>query len=132
MNKIFTNFLNLKKLKRYLKYASKRAIFDERFNETIRNLVQKSVFEKIDANWIDVLKLVTMNYNNRVHFTINTCETFSRKNESVVEENLTDKKVRSSPKFEVAELVRTAEKKENFSKGDIRVGVTNCKQPKKL
>ena len=40
------------------------AVFAEKFNRTIRDLLKKTVFEKGDGNWIDVLPTITKQYNN--------------------------------------------------------------------
>ena len=45
-NKMFIEFLKLNDIKRYSRYTSKGAVFAERFNRTIRDLLKKPVFEK--------------------------------------------------------------------------------------
>ena len=65
--KIFQEFLNKNNIKFYSRNTSVGAIFAERFNRTIRDLLKKPVFEKRDGNWIDVLPNITKQYNNRVH-----------------------------------------------------------------
>ena len=37
------------------------AVFAERFNHTIRDLLKRVVFEKGDGNWIDVLSTIQNN-----------------------------------------------------------------------
>ena len=44
MFKIFKEFLNRKNIKRYLQYTSRGAVFDERLNKTIRNLLKSVSF----------------------------------------------------------------------------------------
>ena len=51
VNKIFNEFLNNNNIKRYSRYTDKGAVFAERFNRTIRNLIKKPVFEKGRADW---------------------------------------------------------------------------------
>ena len=58
-NNIFQDFLNKNNIKLYSRTSSYGAVFAERFNLTIRNLLKRSVFEKGDANWIDVLPTIT-------------------------------------------------------------------------
>ena len=66
-NKMFNEFLKLNDIKRYSRYTSKGAVFAERFNRTIRDLLKKPVFEKGNANWIDELQSITNIYNNKIH-----------------------------------------------------------------
>ena len=66
-NNIFQDFLNKNDIKHYSRNSSYGAVFAERFNRTIRDLLKKVVFEHGDANWIDVLQSITKQYNNRVH-----------------------------------------------------------------
>ena len=46
------------------------AVFAERFNRTIEVLLERPVFEKSDGNWVDVLLLLTKQYNIRTHTSI--------------------------------------------------------------
>ena len=48
-NKIFQDFLNKNNIKIYSRNSSYAAVFAERFNRTIRDLLKKIVFEKVDA-----------------------------------------------------------------------------------
>ena len=54
-NNIFQDFFNKNNVKLYSRNSSYGAVFAERFNRTIRDLLKKIVFERGDANWIDVL-----------------------------------------------------------------------------
>ena len=54
-------------MKIYSRNTSLGAVFAEKFNGTIRDLLKRPVFEKGDGNWIDVLPTITKQYNNRVH-----------------------------------------------------------------
>ena len=58
-NNIFQDFLNKNDIKHYSRNTSVGAVFAERFNRTIRDLLKKPVFEKGNANWIDVLPTIT-------------------------------------------------------------------------
>ena len=68
-NKIFQDFLTKNNIKIYPRNASLGAVFAERFNRTIRELLKRPVFEKGDGIWIDVLPTKTKQYNNRIHST---------------------------------------------------------------
>ena len=66
-NIIFQDFLNKNNIELYSRNSPYGAVFAERFNRTIRDLLKKPVFEKGDGNWIDVLPTITKQYNNRIH-----------------------------------------------------------------
>ena len=119
-NNIFQDFLNKNNIKLYSRNSSYGAVFAERFNRTIRNLLKKIVFENGDGNWIDVLQTITKQYNNRVHTSTKLTQTQAslKKNEGYVYKNLLDKRKKIKPKYEIRDLVRTADLKKTFSKGD--------------
>ena len=58
-NNIFQDFLNKTDIKLYSRNTSLGAVFAERFNRTIRDLLKRPVFEKGDGNWIDILPVIT-------------------------------------------------------------------------
>ena len=63
-NNIFQDFLIKNDIKLYSRNSSYGAVFAEKFNRTIRDLLKKIVFVKSDANWIDVISTITKQYNN--------------------------------------------------------------------
>ena len=119
-NNIFQDFLNKNNIKLYSRNSSYGAVFAERFNRTIRDLLKKIVFEQGDAKWIDILPTITKQYNNRIHSSIKLTPTQAslKKNEGYVYKNLLDKRKKIKPKYEIGDLVRTADLKKTFSKGD--------------
>ena len=66
-NNIFQDFLSRNNIKLYSRKSFVGAVFAERFNRTIRDLLKEIVFEHGDANWIDVLPTITKQGNNRIH-----------------------------------------------------------------
>ena len=66
-NNIFQDFLNKNNIKLYSRNSSYGGVFAERFNRTIRDLLKKIVFERCDANWIDIIPTITKQFNNRIH-----------------------------------------------------------------
>ena len=119
-NNIFQDFLNKNNIKLYSRNSSYGAVFAERFNRTIRDLLKKVVFEQGDAKWIDLLPTITKQYNNRIHSSTKLTPTQAslKKNEGYVYKNLLDKRKKIKPKYEIGDLVRTADLKRTFSKGD--------------
>ena len=117
---IFQDFLIKNKINFYSRNSSYGAVFAERFNRTIRDLLKKIVFEQGDAKWIDILPTLTKQYNNKVHSStkLTPIQASLRKNEGYVYKNLLDKRKKVTPKFQVNDLIRTADIKKTFSKGD--------------
>ena len=64
-NNIFQSFLNNNK-KHYYRITDKGAVFAERFNRSIRDLLKRPVFERGESNWIDGLPIITKQYCNRI------------------------------------------------------------------
>ena len=119
-NNIFQDFLNKNNIKLYSRNTELGAVFAERFNRTIRDLLKKIVFERGDANWIDVLPIITKQYNIRIHSStkLSPKDASLKKNEGYVYKHLLDKRKKIKPKFQINDLVRTAHLKKTFSKGD--------------
>ena len=119
-NNIFQDFLNKNNIKLYSRNSSYGAVFAEIFNRTIRFLIKRPVFEKGDGSWIDILQTITKQYNNRVYSStkLSPKDAFLKKNEGYVYKNLLDKRKKVKPKFQINDLVRTADLKKTFSKSD--------------
>ena len=119
-NNIFQDYLNKNNIKLYSRNTELGAVFAERFNRTIRDLLKRPVFEKGGGNWIDVLPTITKQYNNKTHSSTKLTPTQAslKKNKGYVYKNLLDKREKVKPKYEIGDLVRTAYLKKTFSKGD--------------
>ena len=119
-NNIFQDFLNKNNIKLYSRNSSYGAVFAERFNRTIRDLLKRPVFEKGDGNWIDVLPTITNQYNNRINSStkLSPKDASLKKNEGFVYRKLLDKRNKIKPKFQINDLVRVADVRKTFSKGD--------------
>ena len=119
-NNIFQDFLNENNINLYSRNSSYGAVFAERFNRTIRDLLKKPVFEKGDAKWVDILPTITKQYNNKVYSStkLSPIQASSKKNEGFVYRNLIDKRNKIKPKYKLGDLVRTADLKKTFSKSD--------------
>ena len=117
---ILKDFLNKNNIKLYSRNTSLGAVFAERFNRTIRDLLKKIVFEHGDANWIDVLPKITKQDNNRLHSStkLSPIQASLKKNDGFIYKNLLDKRKKIKPKFQINDLVRTADLRKTFSKGD--------------
>ena len=91
---IFQDFPNKIIIKIYSTNTPSGAVFAERFTRTIRNLLKQVVFEKSNANWIDILPTKTKQYINRIHSStkLTPIQASLKKNEGYVYNNLLDKK----------------------------------------
>ena len=119
-NIIFQDFLNKNNIKLHSRNTSLGAVSAERLNRTIRDLLKKPVFEKSDGNWIDGLPKITKQYNNKVHSStkLTPIQASLKKNEGYVYKILIEKRKKIKPKFQINDLVRVADLKRTFSKGD--------------
>ena len=132
-NNIFQDFLNKNNIKLYSRNTSYGAVFAERFNRTIRDLLKRPVFERGDGNWIDVLQTITNQYNNKVHSStkLTPIQASLKKNEGYVYKNLLDKRNKIKLKFQINDLVKTADLK-NVQNRIQQIGVTNYIKLQKL
>ena len=119
-NGIFQTFLKNNNIKPYSRNSSIGALFAERLNKSMRNLLKKFAFDRRVANWIDALPTITKQCNNRIHSSTKLYRTQAslKKNKRFVCIKLLDKRKKLKPKFQVNDLVRTAVLKRTFSKGD--------------
>ena len=118
-NIMFQDFLNKNNVEIYSRNSSYFAVFAERFNRTVRDLLKRPVFEKGDGNWIDVLPTITKQYNNRIHSStkLTPIQASLKTNEGFAHKKFLDKRKKVKPKFQLNDLVRTTDLKKTFTKG---------------
>ena len=119
-NSIFQNFIKLKNIRLYSRFTDKGPSIAERFIRTIRRLLKKPVFEKGNANWVSELSSVIKQYNNTIHHSIKMTPNQASKKakERKVYSIFRDRRFRQQPKLKLGQLVRTADIKRVFCKGD--------------
>ena len=78
------------------------------------------MFEKGNADWLSELPSVIKKYNNSIHSStkMTPIQASKKSNEKAVFDNLRDSRQKQRPKFTLGDLVRTADIKKVFSKGD--------------
>ena len=83
-------------------------------------MLKKPVFEKGNADWLSELPSVIKQYNNTIHSSVKMTpiQASKKSNEKLVYSNLQDKRKILNPKYKLGQLVRTADIKRVFSKGD--------------
>ena len=69
---------------------------------------------------LDVISTITKQYINKIHSStkLTPIQASLKKNEGYVYKNLLDKRKKVKPKFQRNNLVRTADLRKTFSKGD--------------
>ena len=119
-NSIFQNFLKSKNIHHYSRFTDKGPSIAERVIRTVRNLLKKPIFEKGKSDWISELPSIVKKYNNTIHHStkMTPIQASKKSNEKLVYSNLQDKRSKLNPKFKLGQLVRTADIKKVFSKGD--------------
>ena len=119
-NSIFQNFLKSKSIHHYSRYTDKGPSIAERVIRTVRNLLKKPVFEKGNADWLSELPSIIKQYNNTIHHSIKMkpIDSSKKSNQKLVYNNLKDDREVLKPKFNISQIVRTADIKRVFSKGD--------------
>ena len=119
-NSIFQNLLKSKNIQHYSRYTDKGPSIAERVIRTIRNLLKKPVFLAGNADWVSELPSVIKQYNNTFHHSIKMkpIDASKKSNEKLVYNNLKDDRDKQLPKYKLGQLVRTADIKRVFSKGD--------------
>ena len=119
-NSIFQNFLKSKNIHHFSRFTDKGPSIAERVIRTVRNLIKKPVFEKGNADWVTELPSVIKQYNNTFHHSIKMkpIDASNKSNQKLIDNNLKDDREVREPKFKLGDLVRTADIRKVFSKGD--------------
>ena len=119
-NSIFQIFIKNKTIHHYSIFTDKGPSIAERVIRTVRNLLKKPVFEKGKADWLSELPSVIKKNNNTIHHStkMKPIDASKKSNEKLVYSNLQDKRKILNPKYKLGQLVRTADIKHVFSKGD--------------
>ena len=109
-----------KNIHHYSRFTDKGPSIAERVIRTLRSLLKKPVFEKGNADWLSELSSVIKQYNNTIHHSIKMTpnQASQKSNEKTVYSNLQDKREKQTPKYKLGQLIRTADIKKVFSKGD--------------
>ena len=109
-----------KNIQPYSRFTDKGPSIAERVIRTVRNFVKKPVFERGKADWLSELPTVIKQYNNTNHHSIKMTpnQASKKSNETKVFSNVKDKSEIQKPKYKLCQLVRTADIKKVFSKGD--------------
>ena len=119
-NSIFQKFLKSKNIQHYSRFTEKGPSIAERVFRTVRNLLKKPIFLAGNADWLNELPSVVKQYNNTIQHSIKMkpIDASKKSNQKLVFDNRRDDRQKQKPKFHLSQLVRTADIKKVFSKGD--------------
>ena len=119
-NSIFQNFLKSKNIHHYSRFTDKGPSIAERAIRILRNLLKKPVFERGKPDWLSELPSVIKQYNITVHHSIKMkpIDASKKSNQKLVYNNLKDDREIQKPKYKLGQLIRVADIKKVFSKGD--------------
>ena len=86
----------------------------------MRNLLKKPVFLAGSADWISELQSIIKQYINTIYHSIKMkqIDASKKSKQKLVYNNLQDGRVKQIPKYKLGHLVRTADNRRVFSKGD--------------
>ena len=123
LNEVFTDVLNKNNNKRFSTNTSLGVVFAERFDRTIEDLNKNPVFRSGDGNWLEILPTITKQGKTRTQFStkMTPLQASLKKDEGPVYKFLLEKRTRIKTKFKIHDLIRTADLKRTFSKGDTTI-----------
>ena len=120
-NKTFLDFLKQNEIQIYSTNSDLKAVFVERFNRTLLDLIKKPLYIEGKACWLNHLDTAMEKYNNRVHGTTKMTLFEMSTNQKLIPNN-TEGALRNNfknkqPKFHVGDYVRVPDKRNLYSKG---------------
>ena len=110
-NKTFLDFLKQNEIQIYSTNSDLKAVFVERFNRTLLDLIKEPMYIEGKGNWLNHLDAATEKYNNRVHGTTKMTPFEMSTNNQLIPHNTegalrnkfknTEGALRKQPKFQV-------------------------------
>ena len=113
-NKTFLDFLKQNEIQIYSTNSDLKAVFVERFNRTLLDLIKKPMYIEGKACWLNHLDAAMEKYNNRVHGTTKMTP-FEANNQPIDPPTFVNKP--KQLKFQVGDYVRVPDKRNLYSKG---------------
>ena len=125
-NTTFLHYLKEQNIQIYSTNSDLKAVFVERFNRTLLDLIKEPMYIEGKGNWLNHLDAALQNYNNRVHGTTKMTpfemsfksaipQSHARSFANLIPNN--NKLHTASPKFQVGDFVRVPDKRNIYSKG---------------
>lgn len=118
-NKTFLNFLKENQIQIYSTNSDLKAVFVERFNRTLLDLIKEPMYIEGKACWLNHLENALDKYNNRVHGTTKMTpnEMSTKTNTKPPKSNNNNNTQNKPPRFQVGDFVRVPDKRNLYSKG---------------
>ena len=113
-NKTFLDFLKEQNIHIYSTHSDLKAVFVERFNRTLLDLIKEPMYIEGKACSLNHLDAAMEKYNNRVHGTTKMTP-FEANNQPIDPPTFVNKP--KQPKFQVGDYVRVPDKRNLYSKG---------------
>ena len=113
-NKTFLDFLKEQNIHIYSTQSDLKAVFVERFNRTLLDLIKEPMYIEGKACWLNHLDTAMEKYNNRVHTTTRTTP-FEANNQPIDPPTFVNKP--KQPKLQVGDYVTVPHKRNLYSKG---------------
>ena len=108
------DFLKQNEIQIYSTDSDLKAVFVERFNRTLLDLIKEPRYIEGKGNWLNHLSKALDKYNNRVHTTTRMTP-FEASNKPIDPPTFVNKP--KQPKFHVGDYVRVPDKRNLYSKG---------------
>ena len=115
-NKTFLDFLKQNGIQIYSTNSDLKAVFVERFNRTLLDLIKEPMYIEGKACWLNHLNDALDKYNNRIHGTIKMTPTEKSRERYTYDTTHNSYKYKP-PKFQVGDFVRVPDKRILYSKG---------------
>ena len=117
-NTAFSEFLKQNEIQIYSTNSDLKAVFVERVNRTLLDLIKEPMYIEGRGNWLNHINNALDKYNNRVHGTTKMTPFEMSLNTAIPNPILNDKiKMPKFPKFQVGDFVRVPDKRSVYSKG---------------
>ena len=117
-NTTFLHYLKEQNIQIYSTHSDLKAVFVERFNRTLLDLIKEPMYIEGKGNWLNHLDAALDKYNNRVHGTTKMTP-FEANTKPIDQPTFVNKpkQPRSFAKFQVGDFVRVPDKRNIYSKG---------------
>ena len=122
-NTTFLHYLKEQNIQIYSTYSDLKAVFVERFNRTLLDLIKEPMYIEGKGSWLNHLDAALDKYNNRVHGTTKMTPFQMSFNTLIPRDSFANlipnnNKLRTaSPKFQVGDFLRVPDKRNIYSKG---------------
>ena len=123
-NHAFQQFLKQEKIIHYYSYSELKAAVVERFNRTLKSKLYKYFTYQKSNQYVKVLPLIVLSYNNTTHSAHGTAPNdVTKRNQKKIWKILYEKYLKTKPgipKFQVGNNVRISKTRKQFQKGYLQ------------